>query len=166
MPYLPSARREIDRLRRDLEDLFLRSGEIDEADELSADLSRYLCVRVSGFLEQALAYCGRSLCERGSWGNAQKFSLSWLRQTPNPRADQIVKFVQRFDDAWAEDLVDLLGDNERGQTINALLGIRNEVAHGKSQGISHNRVLEYFEVVEEIVAFLLERFEPLPVTAA
>lgn len=158
--YSPVARTEIARARRDLDQLFARAHRLDEADELVGDVSRYICVRVSGYLEQALAHCARSVCARGTWGAAQHFAFSWLHRTPNPRADEIVKFVQRFDARWADELSLVLGTNEYAQSINALLGIRNDVAHGKSQGVSLGRAYEYFTVVDDIVSFLLRKFEP------
>lgn len=160
--YVSEARREINRLRRDLNELFERAHRLDEADELTADISRYICVRLSGYLEQSLAFCGRSLCAQKSWGEGLHFTLSWLKKTPNPRSDEIIKFVQRFSEAWAAELAQLLAEEERGQSVNALLGIRNDVAHGKSQGVSRERALEYYAVADRIVDFLLDRFEPIP----
>jgi hypothetical protein len=160
--YSPVAWREIERLRKDLEGLFERGNRLDEADELSGDMGRYLCVRVSGYLEQALVQCGRSVCENGAWGSAQQFALSFTRKPPNPRSDEIIRFVQRFSERWADELTTMLRDDERAQRINALLGLRNDIAHGKSQGVSRKRAYEYFVVVDEVVEFLLERFEPTP----
>ena len=160
--YNPTARTQLSRLRRDLDGLRARAEALDQSEELASDLNRYFCVRVSGYLEQALAYCGRSISARAAWGQAQTFALSWLNRPPNPRADEVIRFVQRFDEAWAQELKDLLARDERGQSINALLGIRNDIAHGRNQGVSLVRAVEYLSIVDEIVEFLLERFEPRP----
>lgn len=163
--YRSSARTEIRRLRRELEDLINRAERVDEADELSADLSRYICVRTVGYLEQSIAICGRSVLSE-AWGASQRFGLSWLNSSFNPRSDAIVSFVRRFDDGWATELEQYLAEDEIGQRINALLGIRNDIAHGKNQGVSRVRALEYFIFVSELVDRLLDRFEPRTGAAA
>ena len=155
-----SARTQITRLRRDLDGLFERAHRLDEADELTGDISRYICVRISGYLEQALASCARSLCSQGSWGPTKQFASSWLNRTPNPRTDEIIKFVQRFDEQWAGELSAVLSENEYAQSINALLGIRNDIAHGKNQGVSRERALDYYAIADKVVDFLLNKFEP------
>jgi hypothetical protein len=158
--YRQSARAEIQRLKRQLETLFLRVEGLEEQDEISGDLHRYLCVRVSGFLEQALVAAARSLCESRSGAHGLRFALSWLERAPNPRADEIIKLVARFDASWADQLRTLFSDDERGTRVNSLLGIRNDIAHGKNQGVTRRQAWEYFKLTEEIVEWILERFEP------
>jgi hypothetical protein len=154
-----SARTQVLRLRRQVEELINRVERVDEADELAADLSRYICVRTVGFLEQSITLCGRSIVSE-AWGASQRFGLSWLNTTFNPRTDAIVKFVHRFDERWAAEIETYLAENENGQKVNALIGIRNDIAHGRNQGVSRLRALEYFETVSDLVDQILDRFEP------
>jgi hypothetical protein len=125
-------------------------------------MNRYLCVRVSGFLEQALLAATRSLCEARSSRECLRFGLSWLERAPNPRADEILKLVNRFDSSWSQELELLLAEDERRTRINSLLGIRNDIAHGKNQGVSSVQAWEYYRLAVEIVEWILDRFEPLP----
>ena len=160
--YQPNARTAIARLERDICSLLERASHIDSAEELSGDLCRYTCVRICGYLEQALVQCARSLCEANSWGSVQEFALSWLEKSPNPRADVMTSLVRRFSGKWADELDAFLTENEYATRINALVGIRNDIAHGKNQGVSLTRAKEYFLLAKEVVKFLLDRFEPLP----
>jgi hypothetical protein len=160
--YRTSARTEISKLKRSLEDLFLRCDQLDSGSEISGDMNRYMCVRVSGFLEQSLLAAARSLCEARSSREALRFSLSWLERAPNPRSDEIVKLVNRFDSAWSQQLRELLSEDERQTRVNSLLGIRNDIAHGKNQGVSKTQVWEYYQLAVELVDWVLDRFEPLP----
>ena len=97
-----------------------------------------------------------------SSGEALRFGLSWIERPPNPRADEIIKLVSRFDSKWAQELEILLSEDERRTRVNSLLGIRNDIAHGKSQGVSKRQALEYYDLVVEIIDWVLDRFEPLP----
>jgi hypothetical protein len=160
--YRPTGRSEIKRLKDDLEDLFLRCEELDEALEVVGDLNRYLCVRVSGFFEQAIMSCGRAVCEKMSGGPAKAFALSWLDRSSNPRAEELIRMIARFSPAWAEELRIFLSSDERAARINTLLGIRNDIAHGKNQGVSRSQAWDYYELTSEIVDWLLDKCDPLP----
>ncbi|WP_157596891.1 HEPN domain-containing protein [Streptacidiphilus rugosus] len=154
-----AARAQVDRLKKSLEDLYIRADprSIDDP-EIASDLGRYLCVRVSGFLEQATQVILREYCTRNAWGEVQSFAHSWLDRMPNLSSDAFVKLVKRFNATWANELDGLLAQEERRASLNALIGIRNDVAHGKQQGMSRQQAWEYYELAEEIIEWLMERF--------
>jgi hypothetical protein len=160
-PHSLGSRWQVRRLKKDLEELYVRCDPRSLANtEIGGDLSRYLCVRVSGFLEQAVAVILREYCSRGSWGGAQRFAHSWLDKSPNLSADALVKLVSRFDSSWASELQEFLNIDERASSLNALMGIRNDIAHGKNQGVSRERVWEYYELADRVVEWMLDKFEP------
>ena len=104
----------------------------------------------------------RCACEARSSREGLRFSLSWLERAPNPRSDEILKLVNKFDVEWSRQLKELLSEDERQTRVNSLLGIRNDIAHGKNQGVSKTQVWEYYQLAVEIVEWVLDRFEPLP----
>ena len=160
--YNPSARTELARLRRSLNAVFERAADVDPSTELAGDMSRYVCLRVSGFLEQSLLALGRSACERMSGGTAKTFGLSWLERAPSPSSGEIVRFIRRFSNKWAAELKALLDDDQRGGRLNALVGIRNDVAHGKNQGVSVHQAQGYYDLAVEIIDWIADRLEPKP----
>ncbi len=159
--YAPIGRKAVANLRRDLDSLITRAESQDDL-ELRADLAKYACLRLAGFLEQALLSCGRSVVAAESRGRAASFADSHLDKSFNPRRDAITAFVGRFDTGWQEQVELFLGESERGQTINALVGIRNQIAHGANQGISIERVKEYRSVVTLLLDCIVDLFDPLP----
>jgi RiboL-PSP-HEPN len=152
------AKRRIGLLRKQLDELYVRADPrtVDDP-ELASDLARYLCVRVAGFFEQATAILLRDHCEKGSWGTAQSFALSWLEKMPNLRPEAFTGLLGRFDTALAAAAKSLLEEEERSSTLNALIGIRNDIAHGKNQGLSREQAWSYYEVVTTIIDWLEER---------
>lgn len=160
--YNPQGRTEVARLRKGIEDLFVRCGQVEEESEVVGDLNRYLCVRVAGFLEQSLMSVTRAHCEQLSYGNVKTFALSGLERSPNPRAEKVVALVRRFHADWGAELEEILGTDERGNRLDALVGLRNQIAHGKSQGVSRTQVWEYFQVASEVADWLVDKFEPQP----
>jgi len=155
-----SARTDVDRWRRSLEGLFERADALDQGSAVAGDLNRYLCVRVAGYLEQSLISIGRSSIERLSGGVAEAFALSWLERSPNPSASEVARFVGRFSNRWREEFEEFMQADGRGQRLNALIGIRNDVAHGKNQGVSARQVRDYLDVGQDVVDWLLDRLEP------
>lgn len=155
-----AVRYQLELLRRGIEELYLRADPRSVNDpELAADLAQYLCLRVSGYLERATGLILKDYCTKNSWAGAQQFANSWLDRIPNLSADALTKLVSRFDQQWSKELVEFLEIEERKGSLNALNGIRNGVAHGQQQGLSRERAWAYFELVEAIVDWLLERFD-------
>jgi hypothetical protein len=153
---------EVGRLQKSLEELYLRCDPRDFDDlEVAGDLARYLCVRVSGFLEQATQVILRDYCAKNSWGSVQTFAHSWLDRMPNLSAEALVGLIKRFDAEIAEELHEFLNLEERGTRLNSLIGIRNDVAHGKNQGVSRDQAWGYFEIVDQIIQWLMESFAPI-----
>ncbi len=159
--YAPIARNAVEKLRRDLHDLIARA-EAQTDLEVRADLAKYACLRLAGSLEQALLSCGRAVVAAESRGRAASFADSYLDKSFNPKSDAIKAFVGRFDAGWLQQVETLLKESEREQTINALVGIRNQIAHGGNQGISIERVKEYERVVMLLLDCIVDLFDPLP----
>lgn len=156
----PAGRTEISRLRKSLDDLFDRVATVDPEGEIAGDLNRYLCIRVSGFVEQSLLSLGRAAVERLSGNIATAFSLSWLERAPNPTAREIERLVGRFNPLWQAELGDYLAEEERRSRLNALVGIRNDVSHGKNQGVSRRQAQEYFALAIDVVTWIADHLEP------
>jgi hypothetical protein len=161
--FRPSGQTEVKRLRQQLDETFLRADqETSPGTDLEGDINRYLCIRISGFLEQAVGSCCRALVEVQARENAVTYALSHLDKAPNPRAERLVQLVRRFSSEWADELDNFLSAEERRSRVNALMGIRNDVAHGKNQGVSRRQAYEYYSLVDEVVDWFLQRFDPLP----
>jgi hypothetical protein len=158
------ARSQVKRLKSELDELYIRADPRDFADpEVAGDLARYLCVRVSGFLEQATVVILRSHCEKNSWGTVYQFAASWLDRAPNLSSVALIKLVKRFGNQAATELEQFLAEEERGSSLNSLIGLRNDIAHGKQQGMSREQAWDYFKVVEDVIEWLLDKFDPIAV---
>lgn len=121
-------RSQIGRLKSQLDELYLRADPRSISNpEVAGDLARYLCVRVSGYLEQSTGVILRGYCEKNSWGDAQQFAMSWLDRTPNLSSQTLLQLVGRFNKTSADELSQFLTIDERGSSLNALIGIRNDI---------------------------------------
>lgn len=163
--YRPSGRADIARLQKGMNELFERARAVPPQQELAGDLNRYACVRTCGFLEQAIASLARSACQSSGWGIGRDFGLSWLERAGNPSAREVTKLIGRFSTQWEQEFTEFLADDERKSRLNALVGLRNEIAHGKNQGVSAQQAQGYFQLACEVVEWLAERLEPIPTKA-
>jgi hypothetical protein len=121
---------------------------------------RYAYIQLAGFLEQSVLSAARSLVHRRAVAEARQHGLTYLDRFPrNPSEHEILAFVARFNEHWAEDLAAWFEVDNRGDQINALIGIRNGIAHGTSFGGGPRSFHDYYEVVTDLVDWLVKTFE-------
>lgn len=157
--YDPMARRQIARLRQEIDELVNRI-EATGNFEVHADLLRYCCIRLAGFLEQSFIAMAKSIVQRTASGPGSSFSESHLQRFENPKPDTIEQFVQRFDPRWREQIALVLDEDENRGTISALISVRNRIAHGANQGIGIDSVQRYRVTCYRLVDVALALFEP------
>ncbi len=121
---------------------------------------RYAYIQLAGFLEQSLLFSGRSLVHRRGVAEARQHGLTYLeRFGRNPKEGEILAFVARFIEHWSEELSEWFAVDNRGDQIDALVGIRNGIAHGTSFGGGPRSFDGYYVVVTDLVEWLVDRFE-------
>jgi hypothetical protein len=153
------ARIEIHRMKSALDAIYVRyqSSLLQVPIDIQQDLHLYMCVRLSGYLEQLLHQAISAYIVSTSPQPASSFALSWFRQAPNLGPEAIEKLIGRFGDEWEADLRDLLDkENNRG-SLGTLLKIRNDTAHGRSYGGSLANIRSYKELVDDIHEWVTKR---------
>jgi len=159
--YAPTAQTGTGRLKRQLDGLVERCESLPETAEIRADAFRYAYIQLAGFLEQSLILVGQSVVHKRSVAEGRAYGLSHLdRFRRNPTEGEILTYVARFSEQWKTDLADWFAVDSRGDRIDALVGIRNGIAHGTSFGGGARSFADYYVVVLELVDWLLGRFEP------
>ncbi|WP_438314541.1 HEPN domain-containing protein [Streptomyces sp. HUAS TT3] len=124
---------------------------------LQEDLHKYMCIRLSGYLEQLMfeAVCGYISSTTG--GAARSFALSSFSKAPNLTPEALEKLVGRFGDAWKSDIIDFLDSQERRNSLGNLLAVRNKVAHGQSYRGGQMNVATYKQLVDDLHSWVVSR---------
>ena len=157
------ARREIARQRARLDDTFTRISSIDEdATEARADFAKYLCVRVSGYLETSICALLKELSVSQSSPRIARYLAADLERLQNARKGKIVDLFGKFDQDWRVALERYLVD-ERSDAIGTIVSNRHKIAHGADSDLTYVRVREHWLVVQRIVDFLADLVDPPPV---
>lgn len=156
-----SGRREVARLKGRLDSAFSRAPSSSADIELQSDFARYLCVLVSGFLENALVALILDYVERRSGPEIAAFAGSQLDRWTNANADKICGLLGSFDPEWRKQSEKYLVD-ERKESLNSLVALRHKIAHGESVGTSLSQVKFHYSTILNVVEFVSELLEPPP----
>jgi hypothetical protein len=155
--------REVTALRRKLDELVgIVRAPLSESQEVRDWLARVLVVRSCGYLEQTVLEACRGFVHAKSGGPVRAFGHSWLEFGRNPKPDELVTLVARFDTTWAGDLLDVLeADDQRlHREVSFLVDRRNKIAHGLNEGVGTVRALQLSDVACEVSDWFLARFDP------
>ncbi|MGW1666084.1 HEPN domain-containing protein [Streptomyces koyangensis] len=121
------------------------------------DLHLYMCVRLSGYLEQLLHQAICAYVAGSASGAAKEFTLSWFRNAPNLNPGALEKLIARFGDKWTGELDELLEKGNNRSSLGTLIKIRNDTAHGKSYAGSLANISSYKELVDDLHEWVVER---------
>lgn len=141
---------EIARHRQQLDTVFARAAGLGAEAELLSDFARYLCVLVSGFLEQAVVELLIEYARRHSDTRVQQHVEQRIRQLTNLKAKRLIDVFGSFDSGWRLELEGILAD-EYKDAVNGIVDLRNAIAHGRHVGVTMNRVQDYYGRVKAVV---------------
>lgn len=154
-----SGRLAVHRLRNRLDATFARVPTSTADIETQADFAKYLCVLVSGFLENAIVAMVLDMAQRRSADSVAQFVERQLDYWTNPTSDKIIKLLGQFDAQWRIALEVYLVE-ERKEAVNSLVALRHKIAHGESVGTSLSQVKEYYTTVLDVVTFTANLLDP------
>jgi hypothetical protein len=160
--------REIEFRRRQLIAAFSRAqalGNTEGSEELQADYAKYLCVRVCGFVERAVADVIMAYAQDKTPVPLRSYLESSLRRLRLVDKERLLQVVGTLDTRWRAELDSDVVD-ERQAAINSIVGLRNDIAHGGSSSVGLAQMVRYWaaaqEVVEKMEEVILGRRKPMP----
>lgn len=125
--------------------------------DVQQDLHLYMCIRLSGYIEQLLHQAISAYVADLSSGPASDFALSWFRNAPNLTPDALERLIARFGDGWKGEIRDFLDEGENRSSLGTLITIRNNTAHGKSYSGSLSKISSYKELVDDLHEWVVDR---------
>ncbi len=146
---------QLNRREQHLDATFERARQVDADTELLSDFAKYLCILVSGYLEQASIEILIEVTRLQSAPRVQRHIESRLHQLTNFKTQRLVDLFRSFDPDWGIQLDSFLID-EYKDAINSIVDNRNTIAHGGNVGITVSRVLNYYTIIKKVVKKLNE----------
>ncbi|MDR6741091.1 hypothetical protein J2X56_003115 [Herbaspirillum sp. 1173] len=148
-------------LKSELDAVFQRISEIDHAEiELRSHFSRYLCVLVSGFLEQSIRNAAAHYARSHATPSVANYVIKDTERVTNLTTEKLKKLFSSFDKNWETTIDEFLID-EKKDAVNSVISLRHAIAHGQSADITYERIYRYYQQVCEVVAEL-ERLMGVP----
>ena len=114
------------------------------SDETMAWLAQLMTIWASGYLE---ASCREVLLEytrKRADHKVVDFVSHELNRFQSPKMNNILTLIRRFDAEAASQLGDFV-EGEIKDSIDSIVGIRHQIAHGRSANISVGRITRYFD---------------------
>jgi len=146
-------RRRVDSIRSQIDASFARAERIPFNEiELRADLARYLCVTVLGYIERAVTEVTSQYCEAHASLQVGRFAAAQLSRPGNLNSERLLQLLGSFDPNWRELLQEYFDEDEqRKLAIDSLVANRNNIAHGDPVGLTIAGVQIYYTHAQEVV---------------
>ena len=123
--------------------------------ELQGHWGKYLCVLVSGFLENSICEVYIEFVNTASAPHVTQYTRTALSKIQNPKAAKFVDTARQFKKEWGQELETFfIEDSSRKDAIDSIMQNRHLIAHGKSSSISVARVSEYLQKSIEVIEFM------------
>lgn len=129
-----------------------------EEPEEQADWAKYLCVLISGYLEQAFKEILLEFAGQHDANRLQNYIEGTWPESRNMKTANIREILNYFDQGWAASFDQWLesGDQYKSE-INSLIVSRNDIAHGKeanTTNVTLRSTRNRLRIVLELVEFL------------
>jgi len=127
------------------------SGSIDT--DLFVQLTWYLCVRISGFLENSVQIILLEYVQSKTSDVPTQNYVEKNLQLVNANYNDIVGTVRRFNENWRTSLRQN-NVQQYKSVLNNLVENRNQIAHGRDSNITIQELQDYFTQIQNLVLLL------------
>lgn len=124
---------------------------------LQEDLNKYMCIRLSGYLEQLLFEAVTAMLANSHDAIVRNFGISHFKKAPNLTPKAFEELISRFGESWASELQEFLDNRDRRNLLGALIEVRNKTAHGANYRGSVLNIATYKDIVDDIHSWIVER---------
>ena len=135
--------------------VFSRAQKFSQGSEIQADYTRYLCVLVTGYIEQEIVRIVVDYVDALGNQTLSSYVSATLKHPGSMRAANILKLVESFSVVWHSQLDQKLTTRHR-EAIGSLYANRNLIAHGEDVNLTYLQVREYYELARDVVRFVEE----------
>ena len=133
-----------------LDILFVRLKSFLGDEEAAAHWSRYLCVLLSGFIENAMRILLSEYAKARSHPNISHFVSHSISGLTNLKEERMQQILGSFSDAWRTDFAQMISDEQK-DALDSVIANRHNIVHGRSVGVSPVSIQTYYARVLEVL---------------
>lgn len=119
-------------------------------DEIKSHYSRYLCVLISGYLEESIKVIIRVYISTRTHPTITNYVNSSTNKLTNLNSEKISNILNLFNSAWKDSFEALLTDEEK-DSVNSVVANRHLIAHGQNVGVTYVTVSEWYKNIKKVV---------------
>ncbi len=133
-----------------IDSLFDRISTLPVDEEFHAHWSRYLCVLISGFIENAMRILLTEYSKNKSHPNVSNYVSKQIKGITNLNNEKILQLLGSFDSEWRNVIEQKITDAQK-DAIDSIVANRHNIVHGRSVGITVPRVKNYYLCILAII---------------
>lgn len=128
----------------------------DQFDSMVKFLQRYAIVKACGTIETVVKSLISDYVEQGAKVETQHYIENKVRDSStNPKTSLISSVLGDFSPDWKNQFeIEMKAHNQEKQSLNSLVQLRNDFAHGKSPNTSINTIINYYADARTIVSIV------------
>jgi hypothetical protein len=135
-----------------LDQLFKVARDLSDP-EIQSHWSRYLCVLVSGFIENSVELCLYEYSKNASSVHVSNFVSDRLRKFQNPKMGPILELFGTFNPEWRA-RIETETRGRLADSVNSIVTNRNKIAHGDSVTLSMSSLAAYYQDASSVIDIL------------
>jgi hypothetical protein len=139
---------------RQLDSLFEEVSQIPEGEINKAHLTRYLCVRTSGYLENVTRLLIANFCDGSSPQPISNYIVKKTKYITNLDYKRLKSLLSEFDINWCAEFDEIITDRQK-TSINSVISNRNNIAHGNHDSITYRDMKNYYQDVKDVCKILI-----------
>lgn len=133
-------------------------------EETEADFARHLIILLAGYFEKALAEIVVAYASGKAPPPIVSYLDNQLQWLTNVDRERLVRLIGTLDAKWQMQ-VEVFVVDKREASLNSVIALRNNIAHGGAGSVSLLQVSEYWKSLQEVVQFVNDLLAPAPVRA-
>ena len=136
----------------------------DCAEDVGAELSRFLVIRSVGYIEHTFDNCVASFAESKSHPTVANFVRESLFKGRNPSPEKMVSRLQILDTNWESKLQNYLDADDKRvhRELTYMVDRRNKIAHGINETVNRRKSLDLADIALDLGEFLIKLIDPRP----
>ena len=143
------------RQQQRLDDLFTKAKLLPDP-EMQAHWCRYLCILVSGFLENGVRETFSEVAMKRADPVIVNFVQNRLRQFQNPKMGNILEILAAFSQPWKLQFENTT-NGQLSESVNSIVGNRHKIAHGDSVSLTLSSLRQYYRDAIRVVELLRQQ---------
>jgi hypothetical protein len=144
--------------KQKIDELFSSVSTVTNPQDQS-EWAKYLCVLVSGFIEQSIRVLLEEYCKKRADLTIQKYVIRQIGDITNCKTNKIREILGKFSDGWKSDFDREIEAKSRvidqiRNSLDSVVANRHDIAHGKSVGMSYSTISRWYDSVKVAVDVL------------